>query len=291
MNDLGTIVLVVLAAVLIVAAGWWLLIETEGVYLGRRVVVWLYDLYAGRYDDIKHFRSEYDHMFLAQPIMDDVAPVKAPLVLDVATGTGRLPLAMLNHAHFQGRVIGADLSRRMLANAASKLDLRRAPLLWCPAERLPFADNLFDVVTCLEALEFMERPEAVLAECARVLRPGGLLLVTNRRTTRFMPGKAWKNEDLTDLFKRIGMSEVALEGWQVDYDLLWARKRGESEPTLSRPLAEILCCPCCGQTRLIEGTGAWRCEHCGCAVPVGEDGVIELAPLYDRPLVSRQNPE
>ena len=34
---------------------WWLFIETEGVYLGRGVVIWLYDVYASRYDGIKEF--------------------------------------------------------------------------------------------------------------------------------------------------------------------------------------------------------------------------------------------
>jgi len=88
-----------LIALIIIGLGWWLLIESEGVYLGRRVVIWLYDLYAGRYDDIKHFRQDYDHLFLAQPLMQRIAPNRAPLVLDVASGTARLPLALLRHKH------------------------------------------------------------------------------------------------------------------------------------------------------------------------------------------------
>lgn len=291
MSDLVPILALALLAFGIILVVWWLFIETEGVYLGRRIVVWLYDIYAGRYDDIKHFRVEYDHMFLAQPIMSAIAPVKSPLVLDIATGTGRLPLALLRHAHFQGRVIGLDLSRRMLAHAAPKLDLRRAPLLWSPAETLPFADGTFDVVTSLESLEFMENPDAVLWEAARVLRPGGLLLISNRRTARLMPGKTWKEADFEKMFKALGMREAILERWQVDYDLIWCLKSGDSSPTLARPLAEVLRCPCCEHVGMVEQDGTWLCENCQCRARVGDDGVIELAPLFDRHLVNHPKPD
>ena len=65
--------LIVLIAVGIVAVLggllWWLLIYTEGVYLGQQVVIWLYDLYANRYDRIKEFQPEYEYALLADPIM------------------------------------------------------------------------------------------------------------------------------------------------------------------------------------------------------------------------------
>jgi Methylase involved in ubiquinone/menaquinone biosynthesis len=50
----------------------------------------------------------------------------------------------------------------MLARAADKLaeDAHRVALVWCPAETLPFADDLFDLVTCLESLEFMASPDS-----------------------------------------------------------------------------------------------------------------------------------
>lgn len=266
-----------LGAGAIVALGWWLLIESEGVYLGRRIVVWLYDLYADRYDDIKHFRSEYDHQFLSQPIMDRIAPHRSPLALDVATGTGRLPLAMLRHGHFQGRVIGVDLSRKMLGKAAAKLDgqQHRVSLVWSPAENLPFLDNSFDVVTCLEALEFMTAPGSVLRELARVLRPGGLLLITNRISTRLMPGKTFTGQALRARLEALGLTDVEIEYWQVDYDRVWARKTGDMLPTGARPLGEVLCCPRCGQL-LIEGAGAWRCPTGHLTAPIGRDGVVEM---------------
>ena len=277
MSQLGSLFILVLIALAIIALGYWLLIASEGVYLGRRAVIWLYDLYAGRYDDIKHYSKEYDHMLLAQPIMAAIDPIKNPLVLDVATGTARLPLALLRHKRFQGQVIGADLSRRMLAGAAYKLERdRRVSLIRTPAEHLPFPDNSFDVVCCLEALEFMVSTEVVLRELVRVLRPGGLLFTTNRINTRLMPGKTFTDEQMNTLLETLGVERVLIEYWQVDYNRVWGYKVGASKPTLARPLAEVLRCPQCSDALLIEGKAGWDCPRCHFHAAVEANGVIDL---------------
>ena len=277
MTEFESAVVLALIAFGIVALGWWLLIESEGVYLGRRVVIWLYDLYAGRYDDIKHFRNQYDHQYLAQPIMEKIAPIRTPLVLDVATGTGRMPLALLRHKRFEGRVVGVDLSRRMLAQAVIKSGGdKRVNLLWSPAEQLPFPDDTFDVLTCLEALEFMSHREAVLREFLRVLRPDGLLLITNRINTRWLPGQTLSNDALKTLLEALGMERVVVDYWQVDYNRVWGRKAGESLPTLARPLAEILRCPRCSAALMVDSADGWRCPNCHFHAPIGRDGIIEV---------------
>jgi ubiquinone/menaquinone biosynthesis C-methylase UbiE len=271
-----------LGAVIVAALGWWLLIETEGVYLGRRTVVWLYDLYAGRYDQIKEYVPEYEHVLLARPIMEIIAPHRAPLVLDVAAGTGRLPLALLNHASFQGRVIAADLSRKMLAQAAGRLaeDAARVDLLWCPAEQLAFDDDTFDVVTCLESLEFMRNQQRVIAELARVLRPGGLLLITNRINTRWMPGKLISEEALRHLLEAVSITDVVVEPWQEDYHRVWGRKTGTAPVTGARQLVEVLRCPRCAGFFCDDRAASLCCAGCGQAVTIGPDGVVELFPHY-----------
>lgn len=274
--NVGALVLLALIALGLIVLGYWLLIASEGVYLGRRVVIWLYDVYADRYDDIKHYSKEYDHMLLAQPILQMIAPVRNPLVLDAATGTGRLPLALLRHKHFQGHIVAADLSRRMLAHAAYNLkDPRVTPIL-TPAERLPFPDSSFDVVTCLEALEFMIDSEAVLRELIRVLRPGGLLFTTNRIHTRAMPGKTRTDDQLRALLTALGIEDVTIEYWQVDYNRVWGRKAGTSAPARTRPLAEYLRCPRCAQALLVEGADGWDCPRCQHHAPVAADRVIDL---------------
>ena len=156
------------------------------------------------------------------------APVDGGKILDVATGTGRLPLALLRRPDFEGRVVGLDLARRMLAQAAPKLTPHqsRCLLVHQDAARLPFAADTFDAVTCLETLEFLARPQAVLLEMARVLRPGGLLLTTNRINweARLMPGKAFSREELTGMLRACGLDGIRFQRWQVYYDLVWAVK-------------------------------------------------------------------
>lgn len=263
---------------------WLLLIRTEGVFLGRKTVIWLYDIYAHRYDDIKQFDAYNEDYYLAQPILQRLPHVRAPLALDVATGTGRLPLALLEQPSFQGRVIGLDLSRKMLSVAAEKLAPfgERAILMHHAAESLPFPDDTFDLVTCLEALEFMMDPIAVLREQVRVLRPGGLLVLTNRQglDARLMPGHTFAHDRFERLLcDDLGLQNVAIDPWQVDYRIVWATKPGWSPPTGPLPLAEIWRCPRCGAVEMAAVADGWRCLDCEALVRAGADGVIEAASV------------
>ncbi len=213
---------------------WWLIFETEGVYLGRRLVVALYDLYAARYDRIKQFDETADITLISQPLLDRIAPIADPLILDVATGTARVPLVMARNARFQGRVIGLDASRRMLERAREKIVAGRfeayVSLLQQDASKLPFEDGSFDVVTCLEALEFMPCPRAALTEMIRVLRPGGLLLTTIRIDTRWMPDRTWGETQMRRELESQAMRDIEVAIWQEDYSQVWALKAGRSQP-------------------------------------------------------------
>ena len=223
---------------------WWLIIETEGVYLGRRVVVGLYDLYAHRYDRIKQFDEYADLTLIAAPILERVAPRDDPLILDVGTGAGRLPLLMARNGRFRGRVIGLDASRRMLERARRKVEAERfdayISLLHGDASKLRFPDDCFDVVTCLETLEFLPDPRRALAEMIRVLRPGGLLLTTIRIDTRWMPNRTWSEVRMRRELSALDMEYIDFAVWQEDYSQVWARKAGESRPRGADSLQEIL---------------------------------------------------
>jgi ubiquinone/menaquinone biosynthesis C-methylase UbiE len=223
---------------LVGAVLYWLLVLTEGAYLGKRVVAALYDWGAASYDRIKNVQPSDDAVFLARPLLSALKGLQVPLVLDVATGTGRLPLALLRQWGFEGRVVGLDLSERMLAMARCRsCDQRhRLGLIRQDAMVLPFADNSFHAVTCIEALEFLPRPLKALEEMVRVLRPGGQLLISNRVGTDalFLPGRAYTLRVLEERMRVLGLGEVRQRAWQVHYDLLQAHKPAGDNPTRIR---------------------------------------------------------
>lgn len=257
---------------------YWQLVIAEGTYLGQWIVTWLYDLTAHRYDAIKQFDNDVEAIFLGRPLATALQGIPAPLVLDIGTGTARLPLALLAQPSFQGKIIGLDDSRQMLRVAACKTGGygNRLTLIWRDTTHLPFPDGVFDSVTCLEMLEFTPNPRQQLVEAVRVLRPGGVLLTTRRRgfDARMMPGKVFSPEEITARLEHLGIIDVRIAAWQVDYDLVWGQREGRSSAG-ARPILEVLLCPRCNAPTLVEGNQGIRCEQCSAIYPL-RDGIIEL---------------
>jgi len=148
---------------------------------------------------------------------------------------------------------------------------------------VPVDDGSCAVVPCLGALEFVGRPAAALQEALRVLRPGGLLFISNRRHTRLMPGKIWTRAQLGRLLRSYDVAELCHEPWQVDYERVFARKAGASAWVGARPACELLRCPCCGHKSLrADARASLRCEACGAGAAAGGDGVLDLEALRER---------
>ncbi len=238
--SMAWVLLVALAAALVGLIAWWQLAVAEGAYLGRRVVAFLYDCYARRYDQVKQFQPASDAVMLAMPILQHLTARGSrraeARVLDVATGTGRLPAALLAQPAFRGRIVALDISPKMLQQAQAKLSGYADRVAWVrqDAQRLPFEDASFDVVTCLEAIEFFPRPFEAVAELARALKPGGLLMVSNRvgPDAWKLPGRAMPSAEFAALLGRLGLSNVVIHRWLVDYDLLLAERRADHSTSL-----------------------------------------------------------
>jgi len=110
-----------------------------------------------------------------QAVLDRCLPERGEglRVLDVGCGTGH-HLADLRGRGFE--VAGADGSEEMVARArAGNPDV---PIERADVESLPFPSGAFDVVLCIEVLRYLQDPSGCLREMARVLRPGGISLVT-----------------------------------------------------------------------------------------------------------------
>ena len=113
------------------------------------------------------------------PMTRFLAGVKQPRILDVACGTGRT-LGQLAVAQPAAKCFGMDLSPYYLQVAREQLaDVPDVSFVADNAERMPFRDDSFDVVT--STFLFHELPRnarrSVYAEMMRVLRPGGLLVI------------------------------------------------------------------------------------------------------------------
>lgn len=104
-------------------------------------------------------------------------PLLAPGdVLDIASGDGVLAELMAPHSH---RYVCLDASSKVVVAASERLSrLRNVEVLEGDMHALPFAANTFDLVVLMHALTYSEHPAQAVAEAARVLRPGGRLLVT-----------------------------------------------------------------------------------------------------------------
>ena len=99
--------------------------------------------------------------------------------LDIAGGTGDLAMAFSKKVGKSGQVVHTDINEAMLSTGRNRLlDAGIAlPTLVCDAEKLPFPDHYFNVVSVAFGLRNMTHKDVALAEMRRVLKPGGKLLV------------------------------------------------------------------------------------------------------------------
>ena len=128
-------------------------------------------------------------------------------LLDIGTGTGRILQLFASRIGFG---LGVDLSREMLAVARANLDrtsLRNCQVRHGDMYHLPLPDSGFDAATLHNVLRFADHPAAALAEAARVLRPGGRLVVVD-----FAPHRL---EFLREqhAHRRLGFADAEIKEW------------------------------------------------------------------------------
>ncbi|MBI4212590.1 MAG: bifunctional demethylmenaquinone methyltransferase/2-methoxy-6-polyprenyl-1,4-benzoquinol methylase UbiE [Deltaproteobacteria bacterium] len=100
-------------------------------------------------------------------------------ILDCATGTGDLAFRFKTKIGTQGRVIGADFSEQMLKVAKEKAAKGKIDITFEKADimNLPYADASFDITSIAFGIRNVADPVRGLSEMARVLKPGGAVIV------------------------------------------------------------------------------------------------------------------
>ena len=139
----------------------------------------VFDSVASRYDVMNDLMSMGLHRaWKAYTVA--VANLRAgDQVLDIAGGTGDLARAFAKKVGANGTVVHTDINEAMLRQGRDRLldEGLSLPTAICDAETLPFATASFDLVSVAFGLRNMTHKEKALAEMARVLKPGGRLLV------------------------------------------------------------------------------------------------------------------
>jgi len=132
---------------------------------------------AAEWDQIRALHVEEEKV--ERVVLDFVGPEAIVSYLDLGTGTGRILELVAPQA---ARAVGVDVNNEMLGIARARIEqaglmhaqVRRADLF-----QLPFADKSFSLITLHQVLHYLEDPLAAVAEAARVLQPGGKVVIVD----------------------------------------------------------------------------------------------------------------
>jgi demethylmenaquinone methyltransferase / 2-methoxy-6-polyprenyl-1,4-benzoquinol methylase len=153
----------------------------------------MFDRIAGLYDRMNSLMTAGMHHRWRRRAVDLAEVPSGGKALDVATGTGDLALELAARVGPEGEVLGTDFSHRMLELARSKAAAQESPLTgrvrFEPANAmdLPYPDDQFDVATVGFGARNFASLERGLSEMARVVKPGGRVVVLEITTPTHPP--------------------------------------------------------------------------------------------------------
>jgi len=188
-------------------------------------------------------------------------PQRCWQALDIATGGGH---TALKFAPFVAQVIASDLTPRMLETARRHIvgdkGVSNVSFQEADAEDLPFEPDQFDLVTCRIAPHHFPDAQGFLSECARVLRPGAILMLQDQ----FLPDDD-EAAQFVDAFERLrdpshhrAFNEAewkamcAAAGLEVEYSepyikrhrfLAWAQRQGNDDATIEQLIRMLRAAP------------------------------------------------
>ncbi len=148
--------------------------------LGKKEqVAQMFNNIASRYDLMNTLLSLGIYNIWKRKLVKELRHEKPQLILDVATGTADIAIALLKLN--PEKIIGGDISKEMIAFGEKKIEQlnlqKKIELLLADAEQLPFEDNKFDAVTVAYGVRNFGNLDKGLNEMLRVLKPNGKVVI------------------------------------------------------------------------------------------------------------------
>jgi demethylmenaquinone methyltransferase/2-methoxy-6-polyprenyl-1,4-benzoquinol methylase len=141
----------------------------------------MFDLIHKRYDLLNHLFSFGLDVTWRYRLSRHIEKKDDQQLLDLASGTGDAALSLLKHSPYIKHAVGCDMAGKMLETAQNKAIKKKLAgkisFLQGDAANIPFANNVFDVVTMAFGIRNMVDPAEVLSEILRVLKKGGKTLI------------------------------------------------------------------------------------------------------------------
>lgn len=158
--------------------------------------------------------TSYHQTLIIPNLIRVLEPRKNKIILDLACGDGTVSRALVDAG---ATVIGIDASSALIKHAqnASAHIVSKPVFHIASADHIPLADHTVDAAMCVLAIQNIKPVKETFAECARVLKPGGqLVLVLNHPAFRIPRGSAWGwDESAKSQYRRVDyyLSEQTVE--------------------------------------------------------------------------------
>ena len=127
----------------------------------------MFDNIVERYDFLNHTLSFYQDYYWRYRMTNELNPINGKLIMDLAVGTGDSSIGIIKRG---GRVIGVDLSYKMLSKAKKKFINKPFSSIQASVYELPFKDECFDGLCCAFGIRNMHERNRALKEIYRVLK-------------------------------------------------------------------------------------------------------------------------